>query len=475
LKGAGAVAAGVGAAAMAGAGVARAHTTPDDHVHFPGTDPVYSDLQDAIDDAGEGGTIIVDAGTHDLLPTTNLYESYILQEGQTIKGVGLDTDGIPLSKLKFLGDYQFLPNNNKYYAFGLWATDNVTIEGLAFEGINLDPPDPSPPSARFVAPIVVSGDIGGPASTNVKIIGNHFMSPFPHMGVDAGNTTNSIISGNVFDDVRNGIYSSDRPSGRPATGLTISDNIITASNYGIVLERRDSSNLSSDHTVSGNDIDAENQGIRMYWAYNSLVTDNTIRGDFRFGIITLRSSDNIISQNTMSGTATLEGISLQSTSHDIQVLDNDLSGLVAKRSQVRITRSSYKNYFFYNTFGSLDSNAVAGVWIESRLNELSDNDFRETMMIVGENEVKLPGWLAPEELGCVYLTSRSFDNYVFESGNFPQGTGGAHQQCLDEGTNNRVVGLPANEMTDNPGIGEHVRNRAAAQAAEEPETEEEFF
>lgn len=59
------------------------------------------------------------------------------------------------------------------------------------------------------------------------------------------------------------------------------------------------------------------------------------------------------------------------------------------------------------------------------------------------------GWA--KGFGCIMLYG-GHNNFVFEAGNFPLGTGNAKQQVIDLGIDNRVVGHPANHVS-NPGIG----------------------
>jgi hypothetical protein len=70
----------------------------------------------------------------------------------------------------------------------------------------------------------------------------------------------------------------------------------------------------------------------------------------------------------------------------------------------------------------------------------------------------LPGW--DVGVGCVFLGTGSTGNLIDEAGDFVPGTGGASKQVVDYGTNNRVIGHPANNVSD-PGIGQRMKDLRA--------------
>jgi hypothetical protein len=98
-------------------------------------------------------------------------------------------------------------------------------------------------------------------------------------------------------------------------------------------------------------------------------------------------------------------------------------------------------------------------------NVLIGNDYRMTGM-PGFTDSS-PGCIAlysicdSEDPACSWdalaFRSRNHNNLVDESGKFPVGTGGAASQVFDWGVNNRVVGLPANEVTQT-GIGQRLKS-----------------
>lgn len=116
----------------------------------------------------------------------------------------------------------------------------------------------------------------------------------------------------------------------------------------------------------------------------------------------------------------------------------------------------YTSYFEGNRFVDLVGNPLAAVHLRiGEDNYLVKNDYRDSGM---------PGWEADGSggPGCVLLGGRLNDfwagavnNLVKENGRFPRGTN-AKAQVLDLGSNNRVVGHPANKVLD-PGIGQRIQ------------------
>ncbi|MCI0503325.1 hypothetical protein L0Y65_01285 [Candidatus Micrarchaeota archaeon] len=178
----------------------------------------------------------------------------------------------------------------------------------------------------------------------------------------------------------------------------------------------------------------------------------------------------IVSNNVVAGNGAMMLYTMEEQNwyaNNLQVFGNDLTATTATACQMYFGWHVSGSKVWNNNIGKLKPvalsapetypfpvNPVAGIWCKGKTNQFLDNDFRAS---------EIPGWLVdPYYTGCIYLGVESQDNYVFESGNFPTGTGGAAHQCWDHGVNNRVVGLRANEMTGNPGIGQIILGRIAA-------------
>ena len=167
--------------------------------------------------------------------------------------------------------------------------------------------------------------------------------------------------------------------------------------------------------------------------------------------------------------------------HNNSILDNDCSAYKCISSHVHEgwyacqfwdSRDSSGNTISGNVWGPADLKSTwATVVISFRTDaspsddNILDNDYR--------NYNNVPGWTAanPDGPGCVLLTEGTVNNFVFESGNFPQGTD-AKSQVMDLGTNNRVVGHDADDVIA-PGIGQRLQEiRAAIAALPEEQVEE---
>jgi parallel beta-helix repeat protein len=444
LRTAGIAGAGLGAAAVGLGGVAKAHIAPE-HVHFPSE---HSTLLAAIEAAGINGTIIVDAGTHDLPRTTDLYEGYFLLEGQTIIGEGFDADGKPVSKLRFSDDYTYKDG----WIFGLvTAANDVTIEGLGFEQLDID----------LTCPVLAFGAIGGSMITNAIIKDNHIAN-FGHFAIYMSNCTDSLASGNVIENIVIGMYISDYPTGVPARNTTVSGNrIVNATNYGIYLDGG-TGNPTSGNTVSGNDISIQARevgsrgiylpfaddnevtgntinmqngqgGMDLSYSNNNTITGNTISGTFGSGIIARGSSYNEISQNTMNMVDyVFAGISISDGSDGNTLQGNKLSGTVGHPIYIElgsnnvllgnnlsgVTELKYKNPD-YNPFcfdeagepkpGQIFSEPVMevpvphtgfGNALDFRAGEFNDNVVvpdHESLRIA--NNITVTAWVYPDDVG----------------------------------------------------------------------------
>jgi hypothetical protein len=174
-----------------------------------------------------------------------------------------------------------------------------------------------------------------------------------------------------------------------------------------------------------------------------------------------QNTNNIISNNTFTGTNQY-GVGVGPSTNTPPVLNNifvgnDFSGFTATTAQVILSSTASGNYFGPdgkngipgNTFGPLPLSGLAGIVDAGSSNSFVKNDFT----LSGIMGKKYGGQVS------VLLSETSFDDFVFESGMFPPGTGEAQDQVTNLGTNNLVVGHPANSVPDSKdrGIGQRLR------------------
>jgi hypothetical protein len=129
--------------------------------------------------------------------------------------------------------------------------------------------------------------------------------------------------------------------------------------------------------------------------------------------------------------------------------------------QMWFGRHSDGNIVSGNIWGPVHSDAVAVVLVSQRHTPSSNLSILEN----NYRQCGVPGWAMADGPGCVLLANGTQDSFVFESGNFPVGTGGAKNQVLDltkeltGSTTNRVIGHPADFLVEslNPGIGQRLQ------------------
>ena len=191
------------------------------------------------------------------------------------------------------------------------------------------------------------------------------------------------------------------------------------------------------------------------------------------------ASNCVVSGNTISGNMR-NGILLDPLGHiftftgNVQnnlVYGNDLSSALASEAQIKIMPNSNGNYFGpddengipANVIGPISASGIAGIIDNGYNNSFVMNDFTLS-------DIKGKKFGPPYQV-CVLLNTTSHDDFVFQSGTFPPGTGGAKDQVSDLGTDNsnRVVGLPANHLasTVDRGIGQRLQTLEAQLAAQQ--------
>jgi len=148
-------------------------------------------------------------------------------------------------------------------------------------------------------------------------------------------------------------------------------------------------------------------------------------------------------------------------SSNINYIGNDQLGFTASTAQILLGLTSNGNYFGSddengipgNVIGPIAASGIAGIIDDGYNNSFVMNDFAMSGI-----QGKKYSTTNPPQV-CVALSGTSHDDLVFQSGTFPTGTGGAKDQVSDLGTNNRVVGLPANHVADSKdrGIGQRLQ------------------
>ncbi|MDP3992099.1 MAG: ice-binding family protein [Nanoarchaeota archaeon] len=223
-----------------------------DQTHDEGIEQFFFNIQDAIDDAISGDTIVVTAGTYDESVTINKPLTVIGAGATTIIQPALDSDGITIT------------------------ADNVLIKDLKITTSNSGTSVPATPNIA-----IAIEDTDGVEINNVVVetTGNEAM------GIWVGGSSNGLgpssgltITGTTVTIAgeATGIYAAH--SNPAHTGWTISGNTITANN-GVTIELYD----VSDSTVSGNILDGSTTHGNVFWASqlsdisNLVFTNNMIK------------------------------------------------------------------------------------------------------------------------------------------------------------------------------------------------------
>ncbi|MHC4581170.1 MAG: NosD domain-containing protein, partial [Planctomycetota bacterium] len=316
---------------------------------------------------------------------------------------------------------------------------------------------------------IVNADVGANTSedTGIVVSANTFEKGFIGLEVRGGDS--QVISDNQFYNNRTGLYMDSGTDGFRIENNTFAcpldrtdpapDSYYRYYEYGI--------NLGWDcpnTTIVGNQVLGTSQttiyryGIEATYAPNTIMSGNDVTA-YRHALVLDRwNPDSIISNNTASilpSNATGHAIYVARSGYT-NVVGNTVSGTAL--SGLLLYRSS-NCIATQNTFSGLD--ALDAVVFVDRGVGVDDQAGNHSIMGNDYTQVGSTGF------GCVALWA-SNDNYVFESGNFPPGTGGATNNILDYGTNNRVVGHPANHVSD-PGIGQQLQQISAELDAMEEE------
>lgn len=374
-------------------------------IHVPADEPT---IQAAVDAAVSGDTIMVAPGE---------YAGAWIEKTVKIIGSGPDTritTGTP-------------PWGDGFDVYDVGAAD-TEISNLAIEVLG--------PSTGGVA--VMAADNCTVRDLKVTATWCGIYCEFSDNVVITGNT----ISGTLY----HGIWA------RVVNSASITKNTITGEMYRAI-----KFNWASDSVISDNTIDRVISPPTHDWWNGAIATDNcatctirgnVIRGEGRSAIHLSNTDDSIIIGNDCSGfTANWDGV----------MIPKRETGLC----QMYFGLHSDRNKVSGNVWGSVPSDGVAVVFVSRRGSpsgdlEILDNDYRQC---------GVPGWAKTDGPGCVLLENGTRNSFVFESGNFPPGTGGAKNQVVDltaelqGSTTNRVVGHPAGFLLEdlNPGVGQRLQ------------------
>lgn len=444
---------------------------PDDH----------STIQEAVDAAAPGDTIIVATGEYagaEIVgkavkiigsgPTTRITtgvppygDGFVVWEaaGTEISNLAiavLDPENYPISG----GVYIALSDNSTVRDVritagfcGIWSeySDNVVITGnhvsgtLEFVGILTGWSANTSIANNTITGNMAEG-IRSQISDNVVIAGNHVEGTLTYgvfaLWSDNGVITGNHVSGTLFHGIRTWAVNN----------VSIANNTITGEMWRAI-----KFDWTSDSVISNNTIDREISPPEHPWWNGAIATDNStrctiqcnvIRGEGRSAIHLWHTDDSTIVGNDCSGfTANWGGA----------MIPKEETGLC----QMYLSGNSARNTVSGNVWGPVPSDGVAVVLVSDRAGtssdlNLLDNDYRGC---------GVPGWARTDGPGCVLLANGTQNSFVFESGNFPTGTGGAQNQVIDltrelaGSTTNWVVGHPANFRmgNQNPGIGQRLQ------------------
>ena len=289
-------------------------------------------------------------------------------------------------------------------------------------------------------------------------------------GIKMDYVDDSTITGNTISDIN--LAAVVMPY---TTDSSVTQNSISNCGYGIRLTTGTLHNTVSENKIS----DISNNGIEVWGSENvikensisgisrrygitvsgigstgnkNVISDNSISDVYQYGISITNNNNAVVSGNTISSVERYDGIIINSNTGTL-VSGNTISDV--SNYGIRLIRGD-SCMVTGNKLVDLE-NAKCGVNIDARSvdNNIVKNDYKES---------GLPGW--EEGYGCVFISQYFTDNnFVFESGCFPQGTGGAKYQVLDEiayltgETTNRVVGHKAGYLTEetHPGIGQKIQ------------------
>ena len=288
----------------------------------------FTGIQDAINNASDGDTIIVHSGVY--------YENVAVDKSVTLRGIGQ-----PVVDARGWGN-----------AITLTA-DGITLEGFSIT--NAGRPFYSGYMISIICPIDSSGifldNSRNNKITNNKVIGNTYG------GICLDNSSNNTITGNnVCNNNVKGIWLYDSSNNNNITGNNVYNN-----NWGGI----NLSFFSNNNTITGNTF--VNDGLSVHDSYQNTVEDNTVNdkplvyledvSDYKVedaGQIILRNCTNI----------TVENLDLSNTSVGIELLNtkdsNILNNTVCNnRGGIGLSYSSNNNTITGNNVNNNNEHGIS--------------------------------------------------------------------------------------------------------------------
>jgi parallel beta-helix repeat protein len=264
----------------------------------------FTGIQEAINNASDGDTIIVHSGVY--------YENVIVNKSVTLKGIGqpvvdargkgdaitLTADGITVE--------EFSATNCSWWGGGIKIiSSNNTITGNNVsnneEGIYLDDSSSNNTITGNNASINVFG-IRLHSSSNNVITGNNASSNW--CGISLYSSSNNTIAGN---NVRNNYW---KDTYRNSRGRL----------QGISLVY-----FCNNNTITGNNVSNNDDGIGLsYFSNNNTITGNNVSNNNDYGIVLSSSRSNTITYNTFLNEGLSVDYSYQNTVENNTVNDKPL-------------------------------------------------------------------------------------------------------------------------------------------------------
>ncbi|NQE53040.1 Cell surface glycoprotein [ANME-1 cluster archaeon GoMg3.2] len=227
----------------------------------------FTGIQDAINNAKEGDTILVYSGIY--------YENVVVDKSVTLRGIG----------------HPIVDANGSDSAITLTA-DGITLEGFTVAN-----------SGRWS-----QYDAGINVNSNNNNIRSNNVSNNSGSGISLSfSSNNNTITGNNASNNRKGIYLSSSCSN------TITSNTARNNFVGIYLKE------SCNNNITGNNVSNNDDGIDLFFSSNNNVAGNNVRSN-EWGIAVFCSSNNTITGNNVSSNRV--GIGLTDSSNNNTLTSN---------------------------------------------------------------------------------------------------------------------------------------------------------